>query len=251
MFQGFFHFGHFASGQGLTKHFTSTRLSFAQIIPRVWQVGGSEFSNTHGLGYTAPYHVMPNLLHSKSSPGSTSSALSYSDSTKNVLSIDSPSYSILGDTTPEVFESVNSYLLNVGFISRFNIFEYKGTRGEPNEKADYNFDPKFIEHLVLLAKVTDQLTQQKKDRIAATLSLEAQIRYNKFKNFCNINYNRAILAKSGDIEHHMWSRSTLRINVLATLAAIFDTRITQQGSDGCANNLQRHSKVSSKTHGGG
>ena len=65
-------------------------------------------------------------LHSKSGPSSTSDSIIYSDATKNVLSFKSPSYSILGDTTPEVFESMSAFLLNNGFMSRFNTFEYKG-----------------------------------------------------------------------------------------------------------------------------
>ena len=122
-FKEFFHFGQFASGQGLMKHFTSSRPCFGHIM--------GEFGDWVRI-CKCPWWDMQNLiviilgLHSKSGPSSTSDSIIYSDATKNVLSFKSPSYSILGDTTPEVFESMSAFLLNNGFMSRFNTFEYKG-----------------------------------------------------------------------------------------------------------------------------
>jgi hypothetical protein len=220
-FKDFFHFGNFASGQGLSKHFTLTRSSFAQIIGEFGTLL-KKFANARDENMQGLMTVMLDL-YSKSGPDSTSGSIIYSDATKNVLSIQSPAYSILGDTTPEVFESINAFLLNSGFISRFNIFEYKGARSEMNERIDHSIDPKFIDYLILLAQTADHLNTHKKGNIVATLDFEAQSRYGKFRKFCNDNYNLAIRNKGGDIEHHMWSRSLDRINVLSTLAAILDT----------------------------
>jgi len=161
-------------------------------------------------------------LHSKAGPNSLSNSIIYSDATKNVFSIKSPAFSILGDTTPEVFESVNSFLLNNGFISRFNIFEYKGLRGRMNETVDYRVDSGFIDYLIMLARISDLIATQKKEPIAAKLDLEADIQYHNFYEYCHSNYNKAVQTRGEDIEHHMWSRSLNRINVLATLAAILD-----------------------------
>lgn len=221
MFKDYFHFGNFASGQGLTKHFTPTRTSFAQIMAEFGALV-KRFSNARDDNIQGLMSVMLDL-HSKAGPNSVSNSIIYSDSTKNVLSVKSPAYSILGDTTPEVFESVNSFLLNSGFISRFNIFEYHGQRTEMNDNVDRSVDPAFIDHLITLARVSDLLTTQKRDPITAWLDPEARIEYNKFRKYCDDNYNRSIMGKGGDIEHHMWSRSLNRINVLATLAAILDT----------------------------
>jgi hypothetical protein len=221
IFKDAFHFGNFASGQGLTKHFTPSRGSFAQILG---EFGGlmKRFSNARDENIQGLMTVMLGL-HSKSSPGSISDAINYSDATKNVQSLYSPAYSVLGDTTPEVFESMNAFLLNSGFISRFNIFEYKGGRSDINKKVDYSIDPNFVDYLVMIARVADLLLTQKKPPIAAILSPEAEARYNKFARYCDDNYNLSIKNRGSDIEHHMWARSTLRINVLATLAAILDT----------------------------
>jgi len=220
-FKDAFHFGSFASGQGLTKHFTPTRGSFAQILG---EFGGlmKRFSNARDENIQGLMTVMLGL-HSKSNPGSTSDAINYSDATKNVQSLHSPAYSILGDTTPEVFESINAFLLNSGFISRFNIFEYKGKRSDINKKVDYSIDPNFVDYLVILARVADLVLTQKKPPIVAILDPDAEARYDKFTKYCDNSYNLSIDNKGSDIEHHMWSRSTLRINVLATLAAILDT----------------------------
>jgi hypothetical protein len=220
MFKDFFHFGHFASGQGLVKHFNPARTSFAQIMA---EFGGliKRFSNGRDENIQGLMSVMLDI-HSKAGPNSVSNAINYSDSTKNVLSIKSPAYSLLGDTTPEVFESVNSFLLNNGFISRFNIFEYKGLRREINNKRDYSIDPRFIEYLIMLARIADLIATQKREPITATLDLETDIQYLNFKRYCDNNYNKAVQTRGGDIEHHMWSRSLDRINVMATLAAILD-----------------------------
>jgi hypothetical protein len=220
MFKDFFHFGNFASGQGLVKHFNPARSSFAQIMA---EFGGliKRFSNGRDENMQGLMSVMLDL-HSKSGPHSLSNSIIYSDATKNVLSVKSPAYSLLGDTTPEVFESINSFLLNNGFISRFNIFEYKGLRSEMNTTIDHTVDSGFIDYLVMLARIADLIVTQKRTPIAALLDSDANIRYNKFNKYCNINYNKAIQTRSGDIEHHMWSRSLNRINVLATLAAILD-----------------------------
>lgn len=219
VFKDFFHFGNFASGQGLTKHFTPTRSSFAQVMA---EFGGlvKRFSNGRDENIQGLMNVMLDI-HSKAGPDSYSNAINYSDSAKNVPSLKSPAYSLLGDTTPEVFESINSFLLNNGFISRFNIFEYKGIRTKMNENPDREIDSHFIDHLVTLARVSDLLTQ-KRTTIAASLDHDAYNRYTKFLKYCDDNYNQAIRTKGSDIEHHMWSRSTNRLNVLATLAAILD-----------------------------
>jgi hypothetical protein len=220
MFKDFFHFGNFASGQGLVKHFNPARASFAQVMA---EFGGliKRFSNGRDENMQGLMSVMLDL-HSKAGPHSLSNSIIYSDSAKNVLSVKSPSYSLLGDTTPEVFESVNSFLLNNGFISRFNIFEYKGSRTEMSETVDYTVDPEFIDYLIMLARIADLITTQKRPPITATLDSEARIQYNKFRRYCDDNYNKAIQTRSGDIEHHMWSRSLNRLNVMATLAAILD-----------------------------
>jgi len=221
MFKDFFHFGHFASGQGLVKHFNPTRASFAQIMAEFGALI-KRFSNGRDENMQGLMSVMLDI-HSKSGPNSISNSIIYSDSTKNVLSIKSPAYSILGDTTPEVFENITSFLLNNGFISRFNIFEYKGLRGDMNENVDFAVDSEFIDYLVILARVADLIATQKRDPIIARLDSEAYIRHSNFRRYCSENYNKAVLTRNGDIEHHMWSRSLDRINVLATLAAILDT----------------------------
>jgi hypothetical protein len=220
MFKDFFHFGQFASGQGLVKHFNPARTSFAQVMA---EFGGliKRFSNGRDENIQGLMSVMLDL-HSKAGPDSLSNSIIYSDATKNVFSVKSPSYSLLGDTTPEVFESLNSFLLNNGFISRFNVFEYKGIRGEMNEKVDHTVDPKFIDYLIMLARISDLIASQKRAPITASLDSEARAQYNYFRKYCDTNYNKAVHTRSGDIEHHMWSRSLNRINILATLAAILD-----------------------------
>jgi len=220
MFKDFFYFGTFASGQGLTKHFNPARTCFAQILPEFGTVI-KRFSNGRDENMQG---LMSQMLdfHSKAGPKSVSNAINYSDATKNIASVRSPAYSFLGDTTPEVFESVNAFLLNNGFISRFNIFEYKGLRPPLNEHIDYSIDPGFIEYLIMLARISDLISTQKKDPITARMDTEAKIQFNNFERYCDGNYNKAVRTRSGDIEHHMWSRSLTRINVLATLAAILD-----------------------------
>jgi len=220
-FKDYFHFGNFASGQGLVKHFTPIRTSFAQIMAEFGSLI-KRFANTRDENIQGLMSVMLDL-HSKAGPHSLSNSIIYSDATKNVFSVKSPAYSILGDTTPEVFESVNSFLLNNGFISRFNIFEYKGTRTEMNKNIDHTVDPRFIDYLVIIARIADIIVTQKRAPITANLDSEANIRYHNFRRYCDRNYNKAVQTRSGDIEHHMWSRSLNRINVLATLAAILDT----------------------------
>lgn len=228
MFKDFFHFGNFASGQGLVKHFNPARSSFAQVMA---EFGGliRRFANTRDENIQGLMSVMLDL-HSKAGPHSLSNSIIYSDSAKNVMSVKSPAYSLLGDTTPEVFESVNSFLLNNGFISRFNIFEYKGLRTDMNKNIDHTVDSGFIDYLVMLARIADLIVTQKREPITAILDPEANIQYNKFRRYCDDNYNKAVQTRSGDIEHHMWSRSLNRINVLATLAAILDAPFpTPQG----------------------
>ena len=220
MFKDFFHFGQFASGQGLVKHFNPSRTSFAQIMA---EFGGliKRFSNGRDENVQGLMSVMLDL-HSKSGPHSLSNSIIYSDATKNVFSVKSPAYSLLGDTTPEVFESVNAFLLNNGLISRFNIFEYKGLRTKMNRNVDYTIDSDFIEYLIMLARISDLIASQKRDPITAKMDSDARIQYNKFEDYCQTNYNKAVQTRGEDIEHHMWSRSLNRINVLATLAAILD-----------------------------
>jgi hypothetical protein len=222
-----FYFGRFTAGTSLIKHFSGMNInkplgmSFAQIH--------TEFSDTISRFANGRDENMQNLmatmldLHSKSSPGSKSSAISYSDVTKNVISLDSPAYSILGETTPEVYEKMNDYLLSNGFLSRFNIMEYRGERPERNDNPDFSIDPRLAEYLILLDKISEDNTRPGKTPIVATLSPEAQKRYREFVSFCDRNYNISVVHKGSDIEHNLWSRSPYRVNVYATLMAIMDS----------------------------
>jgi hypothetical protein len=226
-FENFFHFGRFTAGTSLAKHFSTLNIkrppgmSFAQIAPEFGDMI-SRFANGRDENMQGLMMTMLDF-HGKAAPGSRSSAISYSDMTKNVISLDSPAYSILGETTPEIYESMNDYLMNNGFLSRFNIMEYQGRRPEMNEHPDFSIDSNLIDFLVLLAKIAEEFNRTNKKPIVAELSSEAKKRFKMFNSFCDKYYNLSIQDKKSTIEHFMWSRSPNRVNVLATLAAILDS----------------------------
>jgi hypothetical protein len=226
-FENFFHFGRFTAGTSLAKHFSPLNIkrppgmSFAQIATEFGDMI-SRFANGRDENMQGLMMTMLDF-YGKASPGSKSSAISYSDMTKNVVSLDSPAYSILGETTPEVYEKMSDLLIDNGFLSRFNTVEYQGERLERIENPDFSIDPNIIEFLIQLAKIAEEIYRTNKKPIVARLSPEAKKRFDMFNKFCNKRYNMSLKAKSSDIEHFMWSRSPNRVNVFATLAAILDS----------------------------
>jgi hypothetical protein len=82
-------------------------------------------------------------LWGKSGHGNVLNPLAYSDKEKNTASVTSPSFTLIGESTPERFyEALDETLIADGLLPRFLTIEYKGKRPANNE-ASANAYPSF------------------------------------------------------------------------------------------------------------
>ena len=73
-------------------------------------------------------------LYNKSGSNSVLKPTIYADKDKNTALVQSPAFSMLGESTPErFFEIVDDGMISEGLLPRFTLIEYKGKRPPLNE----------------------------------------------------------------------------------------------------------------------
>ena len=171
---------------------------------------------------TAPAHLLSLrrfLLdaYNKSGEGKVYRPTIYSDKEKNTSSINSPSFSILGESTPEKFyEGLHEGLIAEGLLPRFSILEYSGIR-PPLSKTHMNAEPSvaMIERLSDLVAHSLLLNSQSKAVRVGCDNL-AQNRLDEFDKFCDDCIN----GSDKEVKRQLWNRSHMKARKLAALVAI-------------------------------
>lgn len=151
-----------------------------------------------------------------SSHGRTYQPIVYSDKEKNTKPIKSPSFSFLGESTPDFYEMVDETLIVDGFLPRFTIIDYDGIRVAQNENA-HNIRPSYelTERFANLCTYALSLNAENKV-INVDLDNEAQHRFREFDLFCDDKINNC----KNRIVSELWNRAGIKTIKLAALVAV-------------------------------
>lgn len=156
-------------------------------------------------------------VYHKSGRGQILGQMAYSDEAKNVSSIVSPAFSMLGESTPETFlEAVDERLIKDGLLPRFLVIEYNGERRPLNPLAGQAIvNESLAEQLGRLVVQCHALAGQGMT-VDVGFDPDAWRWAHEFDQFCDAKIN----ASNQEVVRHLWNRAHLKLMKIAALIAV-------------------------------
>jgi hypothetical protein len=205
-----------SSPQALTKYLNNNSRSFVSIVGE-FGLMLAQLTSDHAAPHLKGLRRMFLDLFNKSGSGQQLRPTIYSDKEKNTSIIQSPAFSLLGESTPERFyEVLNEGMINEGLLPRITIVEYNGDRPGLNEghrEAQPSFE--LVEQLGTLAAQCLQLNSQHKVT-DVKFTPEAEHLSRQFNEFCDSNINKS----DREVRRHLWNRAHVKVLKLAALVAV-------------------------------
>ena len=205
----------FASGQALIKVLGSKPCFFS--ILGEFGLTLQELSDPRSNSSVKMLKKVLLDLYSKSGASDVLRSSVYSDTEKNTAIVQSPSVTILGESTPETFfEALNESQIAEGLIPRFSIIQYMGMRPSSNPNAGHAPSEQLIAKFMTL--IAGVLTAANSNvRITVTMNKEAQALLDEFDKKAD---TLIIQHSEGTPELQLWNRAHLKALKLASLLAV-------------------------------
>jgi hypothetical protein len=205
-----------SSGQALTKYMSHTSKSFVSIVGE-FGLALAEMCSQRTPPHLLLLRRMYLDLYHKSGEGKVLRPRIYSDKEKNTETIQSPAFSILGESTPERFyETLHESMIGEGLLPRFTIIEYTGPR-PPLQENHESVQPKFdlVEQLGSLCAHSLMLNGQHK-AIKVQMSPGAAQILKQFNEHCDTNIN----SSDREVRKQLWNRAHVKAMRLAAVVAV-------------------------------
>lgn len=215
--ENFFVNGDFKSGAGLTQHISEHPSSLGMVGEVVQHLEQMSLPTAKENMLTQKRALLE--LYEASAVNYTYRPRKASQSANTGKIVKSPSFSMLGDGTPEKFyDTISTDMLSEGLLPRFIIFEYRGKRVVKNRYPIKVPSELFVQRMttmfdtVLKLNNAVDLDPTKRHHIPFADD-EAQRLFSLFDDYCD----RAVsLPNVGEL----WSRAALSAHKLAALLAI-------------------------------
>jgi hypothetical protein len=208
--------GEIASPQALMKYMSKTSNCFMSLVGEF----GMKFKQLCDVRASSNEIGLKRIfldLYNKSGTSSILKPLIYSDKDKNTEPIKAPSFSMLGETTPETFyENLNGALISDGLLPRFTIIEYKGKRPQLNENH-LHVQPSaaLLDQFSALCAYSLQLNNGN-NALNVQIDDDALQLFKDFDKHCDYQINHA----SNDVTRQLWNRAHIKSLKLAALLAV-------------------------------
>lgn len=207
-----------ASGQALIKYLYSKSQSFVCVLGE-FGLRLQQMSNQNANGAEVSLRRMLLDLFNKSGHGQIMRPSIYSDKDKNTDLINSPAFSILGESTPERFYgALNEEMISEGLLPRFTLIEYNGLRTPLNpghQKATPSFS--LIEKLATLAAQAETINHANPRRVINIISSsEAEKILYDFDKYADLQIN----GTTKDVIRQLWNRAHIKVLKLSGLVAV-------------------------------
>lgn len=156
-------------------------------------------------------------VYSKSGIKGTLQPIAYSDKEKNTEIVQSPSLTIIGESTPsEFYSALDEKMIASGLLPRCLIIEYKGGRVKANPDAGKVFpDYLLLQNLSALTAQCHSLANNKTIQ-NVTISDEARQVFDEFNLFCDGEINKF----QSEVSAALWNRAHLKAMKLAALVSV-------------------------------
>ena len=205
-----------ASPQALNKYLSNTAKSFVSLVGE-FGIALQQMGSINAPPHLVGLRRMMLDLYNKSGEGKMMRASVYSDKDKNTQIVQSPSFTLLGESTPEKFyEALHDGMISEGLLPRFTTIEYKGIVPKFNE-THHLAQPSFelIDRLSTLCAHSQMLNSQHKaihvQQDEATKGLLTQ-----FREHCRLKVN----STTAEVKKHLWTRSHMKALKLAAIIAV-------------------------------
>lgn len=207
-----------SSGAALFKYLGNQSQSFVSLLGE-FGLRLQQMSSPNANGSEVSLRRMFLDLYNKSGHSEILHASVYSDKANNTSAVLSPSFSILGESTPERFYgALNEDMISEGLLPRFLLIEYKGNRPALNENH-INIQPGFelVEQLASLAAQCDSINHSAKRKVInVDRDKEAALLLSDFEV-----YSTKLINKSNkEITRQLWNRAHMKVLKLSALIAV-------------------------------
>lgn len=218
--------GEIASSQAIIKYMSRGPTSFVSLV------GEFGIYLQQMASVNAPPHLtgLRRFLldaYNKSGEGKVLRPSIYSDKDKNTAAVLAPSFTLLGESTPEKFyEGLHEGLISEGLLPRFTMIEYHGERPALNP-GHLSAQPSFelIDRLSTLCAHSLMLNSQHK-AIHVQTDATARELFQQFDAHCDANINTS----DREVRRHLWNRAHVKALKLAGIIAVgcnpYDPTIT-------------------------
>jgi len=208
--------GEIASSQAVIKYMSKGPTSFVSLV------GEFGIYLQQMASVNAPPHLtgLRRFLldaYNKSGEGKVLRPSIYSDKDKNTAAVLAPSFTLLGESTPEKFyEGLHEGLISEGLLPRFTMIEYHGIV-PPLNKAGSTAKPSFelIDRLSTLCAHSLMLNSQHK-AIHVQYAEGVERQTDDFEEHCRTNVN----SSDRDVKRQLWSRAHMKALKLAATVAV-------------------------------
>lgn len=212
-----------SSGSALFKYLGNQSQSFVSLLGE-FGLRLQQMSSPNANGSEVSLRRMFLDLYNKSGYSEILHASVYSDKANNTSAVPSPSFSILGESTPERFYgALNEDMISEGLLPRFLLIEYKGNRPALNEQHT-SVIPSFslVERLASLAAHCESINHSNPRRIVNVGSTsEAAKMLHDFDKYADARIN----GTSKDVIRQLWNRAHIKVLKLSALIAVGENMI--------------------------
>lgn len=205
-----------ASGQALVKYISKTSQCFVSVLGEFGLRLQSMSSQTANSSEVSLRRMLLDL-YNKSGHGQTFRASIYADSEKNTKVTEAPSFSILGESTPERFYgALSEDMISEGLLPRFMLIEYNGIR-PPYNKLHQEAKPTFqlIDKIAALTANASTLMHARKV-INISMSEQAQTLADAFDKHADKEINNT----RKEVLRQLWNRAHMKVLKLSGLIAV-------------------------------
>lgn len=212
-----------SSGSALFKYLGNQSQSFISLLGE-FGLRLQQMSSPNANGSEVSLRRMFLDLYNKSGYSEILHASVYSDKANNTSAVPSPSFSILGESTPERFYgALNEDMISEGLLPRFLLIEYKGNRPPLNE-AHTSVIPSFslVERLAALAAQCETVNHSNPRRVINVQSTPGAAKL--LFDFDKYADNR-INSSGKEVIRQLWNRAHIKVLKLSALIAVGENMI--------------------------
>ena len=216
----FVDFTDYVSGPALTK--AVAKWSSFLNVSGEWGRKFQRMAEERTAGPMQQLRTVMTHLYQKSSSASIIGGLGYSDQEKNIASVKSVAYSMIGETTPRTFyDALTPEMMEDGFLSRFNVVEYKGERPYENKNKITTL-PKDISDILCKIGAHSVSLLNRNNFVQVSLDVESTDLLNEFNLECD-KYIR--IAGRDETIRQIWNRAHIKALRVSAILAVSDNHI--------------------------
>ncbi len=212
-----------SSGSALFKYLGNTSQSFISLLGE-FGLRLQQMSSPNANGSEVSLRRMFLDLYNKSGYSEILHASVYSDKANNTSAVPSPSFSILGESTPERFYgALNEDMISEGLLPRFLLIEYKGNRPPLNEHHT-EIIPSFslVERLAALAAQCETVNHSNPRRV---INVERNSEAAKMLADFEVYSTKLINGAGKEVTRQLWNRAHIKVLKLSALLAVGENMI--------------------------